>query len=115
MNRADVWMIQRRSGPRLACETLQRDGIAGQLFRQKLQRDHAAKLEVLGPIDHPHTAAANDVDDAIMGNLFPYEGLGTEGWSCRRRRRAWLWRHDRAVPPLHRHHEPLPAACQLLT
>src|SRR5260370_8208419 len=44
MNRADVRMIQRRSGPRLACETLQRTGIPAQFSRPKLHRTPPANL-----------------------------------------------------------------------
>ena len=44
---ANVGMVKRRGGARLAAETLQRLRVAAQLLGQKLQRYRTAQLEVL--------------------------------------------------------------------
>jgi len=42
MDGADVGMVERRGGARLAAEALQRLSIAGNVLGQKLERDEAA-------------------------------------------------------------------------
>ena len=68
VNRADVGMIQRRSGLRLAAETLQRGSILHHFARQKFQRHLAPQLGVFRAVHHAHAAAANFLDDAVMRN-----------------------------------------------
>ena len=41
-------------------------GIVLQRFRQELQRDMAAQLEVFGLVDHTHAAATKLLHDAIV-------------------------------------------------
>src|SRR5260370_25274499 len=75
-------MIQRGGCLDLALKTLERNGIAGQLFREKLKRHAAAQLEVLCIEDHSHAAAAYDSKYSIMGNLLTDEP-GGGGWRLR--------------------------------
>src|SRR5438445_13793956 len=58
INHTDAGMIQRGCGSHLALKALQRLRIAGQFLGQKLQRDMAAQLGVLGLVHHAHSAAA---------------------------------------------------------
>src|SRR5205085_4925024 len=55
---ANIGMIERRGGASFALKTLERLGIAGHLFRQKLERDMAAKAGVFSLVDHAHAAGA---------------------------------------------------------
>src|SRR5205814_507153 len=57
VNRADIWMIERRSGARLTPETLQSLGVAGYVLGQELQGHSAAELGVFGFVHHSHAAA----------------------------------------------------------
>ena len=66
VNGADVGMIQRRSGLRLALEAGQSLRIFGDIVGQEFQRDKAAELEVLRLVNHAHAAAAQLLDDAVM-------------------------------------------------
>ena len=61
-------MIQRRRGARLAPKAFERLRIAGHVVGQELQSHEAAKLGVLGLVDDAHTAAAELLDDAVVGN-----------------------------------------------
>ena len=45
---ADVGVVQCRSRPRLAAESVERFGIIGEISRQKLQRDRALQARILG-------------------------------------------------------------------
>ena len=66
---ADIGMVELRRRPRLARKPLQRFGVAGQIFRNKLQRNVPPQLQVLGLIHHAHTTAAQLAKDAVMGDL----------------------------------------------
>ena len=74
VNRADVGMIQKRGGPGFTRETLERFGIAGKIFGNKLQGDVAAKLQVLGLVDNAHTPASKFAKYAVMGHLLANHG-----------------------------------------
>ncbi len=66
VDRADVRMVQRRGGARLAAETFDRfiaRRIAG---RQHLQCDLAPQLRVLGAVHNPHSASAQLVEDLVV-------------------------------------------------
>ena len=54
---ADIWVVQRRSGARFALEALHGRPFAGQFFRQELQSDASAKLDVFCFVNHAHAAA----------------------------------------------------------
>jgi hypothetical protein len=66
MNRADIRMIQGRSGLCLALEARQRLWIFDDRIRQKLQGHEATQVEVLGLVDDPHTATTEFLDNAVM-------------------------------------------------
>ena len=87
VDRADVRMVQRRGGAGLALEALQRLPGRGELGRQELERDLAAQPRVLGLVDDAHAAAADPVEDAVVG----------QRW-CRSRKSRHPSRLDR--PPM---------------
>ena len=66
VDRADVGMVQSRSGTRLATKTLQRGGIRNHVVRQEFQRHETAKIEVLGLVHQSHTPTANQFNNAVV-------------------------------------------------
>ena len=68
MNGADVGMIQGRGGARFAPESRQGLRVSGQLLRQKLQRQVAAQPGVERLVHHPHPAAPQLLQNAIVRN-----------------------------------------------
>ena len=72
VNGADVGMVERGSGLRLALEAGQRLRIAGDFVGQELQGHEAVQARVLGFVDHTHAAAAEFFDEC-----------GNEKWSAR--------------------------------
>ena len=54
---ADVGMVQLRSRPRLACKTLQRFRVVGQIFWNKFERHMPPQAQVLRLIHDAHTTA----------------------------------------------------------
>ena len=70
VNRADVRVIQRGSGSRLAREAIERSARERQDIGQELERDVAAKLRVGGAIDHAHPAASELFEDLIVRDAF---------------------------------------------
>ena len=73
---ADVGVIQRRRGPRLAAESGQRLGIVGEVGRQELQRDEALQPRVLGFVHDAHAAAAQLLDDAVVRERLTDQRIG---------------------------------------
>ena len=71
VNRADIGMIQRRSGLRLAPEAFQRRLVLHHFARQEFQRHLPPQLGILRAINHAHSAAANFLDDAVMRDDLP--------------------------------------------
>src|SRR6266404_1587722 len=71
VNRADVGMIQSRCCLRLTFKALERELIIGHPFRQKLERHMTAQFEIFRLEDHPHTAAPDDLEYAIVGDFLP--------------------------------------------
>ena len=67
-DRADIWMVQRRRGLCLSLETGQRLWVSRYVVRKKLQGDKTVQAYVLGLVDDTHPAAAQLLDDAVMGN-----------------------------------------------
>ena len=63
---ADVGMVQRGGGPRLAAKAFQGLRVLGHIVGQELQGDEAAEFSVLGLVDHTHPAAAELLDDAVV-------------------------------------------------
>jgi hypothetical protein len=72
VNRADVGMVQRRGGARLAAKAFQRVLVFLQVFGQELEGNVAAEGEVLALVNHTHASAAQLAQHAVMGNGFAY-------------------------------------------
>ena len=69
VNGADVGMIQRRGSLCFALETRQSVGIlARDSSRKELERDKAVQSQVFGLVHHAHAAAAQLVEDAVVGD-----------------------------------------------
>ena len=63
---ADVRMVERGGGTRLALKALNRLGIAGKAFRKEFQGHESAQLGVLRLVDHSHAAAAEFFHDPVV-------------------------------------------------
>ena len=74
MNGADVGMIQRGGCTGLAAEALERLRVRNDIFGKELDRDKAAKLRVLGFVDHAHATAAQLFKNAVMRDCLPNDG-----------------------------------------
>ncbi len=74
MDGADVRVIQRRSGARLALKSLQQLAVLGHIQRKKLQGHSAAEMGILSFIHHTHATRAQFVHNLVM-----QEGLSDEG------------------------------------
>ena len=61
----DVRMVQRGGGLRLLAEARHEGGVAAVLGAQHLDRDVAAELGVVGPVDGRHAALAEQLDQAV--------------------------------------------------
>jgi hypothetical protein len=59
-------MIERGGGASLALKAFERRGIAGEIFGEKLERDHAAEASVFGAKDLAHAACAEGLNDFVM-------------------------------------------------
>src|ERR1700736_4767960 len=66
MDCANIRMIQGRGCSSFTLEPLKRLRIVCQFFREKLQCDVAAELQVFRLIHHTHTATAEFLEDAVM-------------------------------------------------
>ena len=76
INRADVRVIQRRRGASLTTEPFEDVGFAGQFRREEFQCGGAAELSVLGFVHHAHPAAAHLLQDAVVRDGLPDQGVG---------------------------------------
>ena len=72
---ADVRVIERRGGARLAQKPLGGLLIADTIGRQKFERHEARQLDVLGLVDDAHAARADGVEHTVMR-----DGLANHGW-----------------------------------
>ena len=68
MDRANIRMIQRRSGPRLSPEALQRLRILRSFLGQKLQGNKTPQRSVFRFIDNSHPTAAQQFHNPVVGN-----------------------------------------------
>src|SRR5437762_3536536 len=68
VNCADVGMVEGGGCASFTPETFQSLRITGNVVGQELQGDEAAKLSVLGLVDHTHPAAAELLDNAVVRN-----------------------------------------------
>jgi hypothetical protein len=69
MDRADVRMIQCRSGPCLTLEPGQSLSVLGYFIRQEFQGNEPMQLHILGLVYDTHPTAAEFLDDAVMRNV----------------------------------------------
>jgi hypothetical protein len=65
VNAADVAMRDLPRHSHFPVKASQRRAVARERFRQKLERDRLAQLEIIGAVDFAHSAATNQSDDAI--------------------------------------------------
>ena len=65
VNPADIRMGQLPRDPHFGEEALPAHGIIGELGRKELQRNRLPQLQIIGAIDFPHSAAAEQPDDAV--------------------------------------------------
>jgi hypothetical protein len=68
VNRANVGMIQRGSGAGFTAKTLEGRGVFGNVVREKLEGNRAAKIDVFGFINDAHPAAAELFENAEVGD-----------------------------------------------
>ena len=68
VNRADIWVVEGRCGSCFPPKAFERLRVSGYIFREKLEGDKATKVGVLGFVDHTHPAAAQLLDDAVVGD-----------------------------------------------
>src|SRR5580698_2474070 len=68
VNRADVWMIQRRGGLRLSLKPAQGLRIFGYIVRKELQCHEAFQLRILGLVDNTHPSSAELLQYPVVGN-----------------------------------------------
>ena len=88
---ADVRMIQRRGGPRLAAKALEGLRILGGIVGEKFQRNEAAELRVFRFIDDPHPSATEEFNDAVVRDSLADHGRsGCYGPFCLNSGRAIL-------------------------
>jgi hypothetical protein len=66
MDRADVRMVQRRRGARLAEEPIDRLTIGGLGTSQEFESDLPAEREVFAQVDLSHSATAQLLDDTVV-------------------------------------------------
>jgi hypothetical protein len=66
VNGADVGMVERGGRAGFALEALQGAGIAGGVFGEKFEGDHAAESHVFSLIDDAHASSAQLLQDAIV-------------------------------------------------
>ena len=70
-DRQDVRMGKRRDRARLAPESLERGLVSGEMRRKNLDRDVAIQPRVLGPINLPHAADRDEVENRVRAEGFP--------------------------------------------
>jgi hypothetical protein len=69
-------MIESGRTPRFAPKTFQGVRVSLCIGGKKLQCDKPAKFVVLGFVDHAHATAAQFLQDTIMRNCSPGNGMG---------------------------------------
>ena len=68
MDGADIGVIECRCGLRFTLKAAERLRIVGDIVGEKLERDEAVQPGILSLVDDAHTAAAELLDDAIVGD-----------------------------------------------
>ena len=82
VDRADVWVAQRRGSLGFPAKPFECLAIAVHIVRQQFERYKAAQTRVFGLVHHPHAAAAEVFKKAVMRDGLPQEWVGTV--HCRR-------------------------------
>ena len=59
-------MIKGGDGARFALEAVATRGIGGEFRRQRLERDLASELRILGQVHFAHAATAEEAADAVV-------------------------------------------------
>ena len=77
---ADVGMVQGRSRSRFALKSGNGLGMASNFRRQELERREPVQSDIFGLIDDTHAAAAELVDDVVMGEGLADKGIVGLGW-----------------------------------
>ena len=65
---ADVGVVQRRRSLGFTLKTGERLGVSGNFFGQEFEGDKAMQPSVLSFVNHAHPAAAELLDDAVVGD-----------------------------------------------
>src|SRR5262249_16123039 len=76
VDRADIWMAERRCRTGFTAETLKSLWILRYIIGQKLEGHSAAKAGIFRLINHPHAATAQFGSNAVMRHNLPNDGLG---------------------------------------
>ena len=64
-----IWgWFQSGGGARFALKTLQSLAVLSKMFRQELQGDEPAELDVLGLVHHTHPAATKLLENPVVRN-----------------------------------------------
>ncbi|MCX6545199.1 MAG: hypothetical protein NTV05_12425 [Acidobacteria bacterium] len=104
VDRGDVRVVERRQRPRLAVDACQAAGVARELGRQRLDRDVAAELAVVGAVHLAHSAGADEGEEVVGPELAADQrtAIGHRGVQLEERRRlqegagALVVRHEDA-------------------
>ena len=66
VNRADIGMVERRSGLGFTLKTSQSLGVSRNFIGQEFERNKTLKADVLGLVHHTHPTATQFLDDAVV-------------------------------------------------
>src|ERR1700681_4697275 len=85
INGADIGMVESRCGLSLAAKSLERQPVLGDIFRKEFERNKTIKAGVFSFVNDPHTATAELINNAVVGDNFtnhpsPLLGLKSYGW-----------------------------------
>src|SRR5438552_1220535 len=75
VNRADIRMVQNRSGSRFAEEPLDRCSVAADFGGEELQSHIASQADVFRSVHHAHSPTAQLLDHTIMRHGLTNHGL----------------------------------------
>ena len=75
VNCADIRMIQCRGGLGFTLKAAKRLQVFGYVIGKELEGYEAAKLDVLGLVNHTHATTAQFVDDAVVRDCLADHGI----------------------------------------
>ena len=76
VDRDHVGVVDRGGEPRLAHEAVAEGRVLGEVGGDQLERDGPIEVELVGPVDHAHAAAAGDAGDAVTGEYVAWVEVG---------------------------------------